>query len=514
MGTFLDLQKRSIISDLIKMNGESKKNLKVCSILFWSILLSVVFMEGYFLIGVLLLSILVGYIILIELIKARKSRTSKKLINFRENIRKEAQKTRVKEMYEQGLAQLKNRNYKEARKSFKTVQDDSYGILIDFRRDIPIKLKLTENRLNLDKITKIDSIIKDGDKKQSIFNKKIEFSNLYNQYGKRNGKKAIWKRQETKAFKIWNDAKKKINEYDYEYPLVDYRYAFNLTNDLYDSIEKDLIQNKILDKINDTCIAEIKVIRDNVKELRKRNIFGEAIDKLTIALQLTDKIIDLELKNKSVNEINEDIDQTYILEINSMITKAEKLKKEKLCNEVTVILNEALLKSIKLKNSHNKDQKIQEIYKYFDSTYNDMIIEKIERGNELKKTTNFNESMNAYNEAYKIAQKFYSSHKRKNNSKMINGLKKSTKIAKIKNAILQLGTQFARLQIIEIAEECGEDEDLIVTTVKDMIEGEEIYAKYFERSRAVAFNLQANIDDIDKLMAIYKQWEKEEKDKV
>ena len=197
-----------------------------------------------------------------------------------------------------------------------------------------------------------------------------------------------------------------------------------------------------------------------------------------------------------------------------MITKAEKLRKEKFCNEVIVILNEAISKAIKMKISHNKDHKIEEINQYFDSTYNDMIIEKIERGNELKKTLNFNESINAYNEAYKIAQKYYGSHKRKNNSKMINGLIKSTIIAKIKNVILQLGTQFARLQIIEIAEECGEDEDLIVITVKEMIEGNEIYAKYFDSSRAVAFNLQANIDEIDSLMDKYKQWEKEEKDKI
>ena len=95
----------------------------------------------------------------------------------------------------------------------------------------------------------------------------------------------------------------------------------------------------------------------------------------------------------------------------------------------------------------------------------------------------------------------------------INELIESTKIAKIKNIILRLGTQFARLEIIEIAEECGEEEDLIIRTVREMIEGKEIYAKYFESSRAVAFNLQANIDDIDKLMGKYKQWEEDEKSK-
>lgn len=49
--------------------------------------------------------------------------------------------------------------------------------------------------------------------------------------------------------------------------------------------------------------------------------------------------------------------------------------------------------------------------------------------------------------------------------------------------------------------------DLIVATVKEMIENKEIFAKYFESSKSVAFNQQANIDEIDKLMSAYKDWE-------
>jgi len=40
-----------------------------------------------------------------------------------------------------------------------------------------------------------------------------------------------------------------------------------------------------------------------------------------------------------------------------------------------------------------------------------------------------------------------------------------------------------------------------------MIDKKEIYAKYFESSKSVAFDQQANIDEIDKLMEAYKEWE-------
>ena len=81
------------------------------------------------------------------------------------------------------------------------------------------------------------------------------------------------------------------------------------------------------------------------------------------------------------------------------------------------------------------------------------------------------------------------------------------KILKIKNTVIDLGTKFGRLQVVEIAEECGEDDDLIISTLKEMIENCEIYAKYFESSKSVAFDQQANIAEIDKLMMIFKEWE-------
>lgn len=78
----------------------------------------------------------------------------------------------------------------------------------------------------------------------------------------------------------------------------------------------------------------------------------------------------------------------------------------------------------------------------------------------------------------------------------------------IKKTILDLGTKFARIQIVEISEVSEiVDEKLIISTVKDMIKNKEIYAKYFESSKSIAFDQQANIEEIDKLMSIYKDWE-------
>ena len=74
--------------------------------------------------------------------------------------------------------------------------------------------------------------------------------------------------------------------------------------------------------------------------------------------------------------------------------------------------------------------------------------------------------------------------------------------------VLELGIKFTRLEIREIGEKSSiDDEDIIIEVVKDMIKNKEIYAEYFSSSKAIAFDQQANIEEIDKLMAIYKKWE-------
>jgi hypothetical protein len=80
----------------------------------------------------------------------------------------------------------------------------------------------------------------------------------------------------------------------------------------------------------------------------------------------------------------------------------------------------------------------------------------------------------------------------------------------IKKTILDLGIKFGRLQIMEISEVCSiKEEQLIIDTIKEMIDNKEIYAQYFSSTKSVAFDQQANIDEIDKLMSTYKDWEEE-----
>ena len=84
----------------------------------------------------------------------------------------------------------------------------------------------------------------------------------------------------------------------------------------------------------------------------------------------------------------------------------------------------------------------------------------------------------------------------------------------IKNVILELGTKYDRLNVDEISEKSNQDSGIITSTINEMIGNNEIYAEYFSSTKMVAFNKQANLNEIDTLMAKYKEWEKGQVEKI
>ncbi|MFX1456357.1 MAG: hypothetical protein ACFFDB_13365 [Promethearchaeota archaeon] len=91
---------------------------------------------------------------------------------------------------------------------------------------------------------------------------------------------------------------------------------------------------------------------------------------------------------------------------------------------------------------------------------------------------------------------------------------KEEDISIIKKTILDLSTKFDRLEVHDISEKCGVDKNTIIQVLKNMTKKNEVYAEYFKTTNSVAFNQKANIEEIDSLMAKYKEWEDDRIDKL
>lgn len=169
----------------------------------------------------------------------------------------------------------------------------------------------------------------------------------------------------------------------------------------------------------------------------------------------------------------------------------EKRQKEHLKN---VFLDKALLTSLK---SGKKDLNAED--------YKNRIRKEKEDVEELFEARKYEELLRKLQEIYTLSEFFKLKDVRKWLSEKINDFQ----IISIKKTILDLGTKFDRLNIKEIAERSMFiDKDLIIRVIKNMINNEEIYADYFESSKALVFDKDANMEEIDDLMETFQKWEK------
>ena len=265
----------------------------------------------------------------------------------------------------------------------------------------------------------------------------------------------------------------------------------------------------VKNKVNEEKSKEIKLNIEKGEILKDQGKFQDSLQEHLKAFNIADEMFSSDEKNKKIEDIKAKIDDIYSIRIDRLIEQGNQLKSQEFFDKAIRIFNSAFDLSHKIYNSMDKDEAQNKIKNCFDSLYSDMIKEKIKTGNQLRKDLQYDDPIKIFRESIKIAEKLYDSSKKNGKISKLKSLIHQTQIAKIKNTILNLGTKFGRLHIMEISEECGEDESLIISTVREMIEGSEIYAKYFESSKSVAFDQQTNIKEIDKLMEQYQQWEKE-----
>jgi len=81
------------------------------------------------------------------------------------------------------------------------------------------------------------------------------------------------------------------------------------------------------------------------------------------------------------------------------------------------------------------------------------------------------------------------------------------KQAQVRKKVLNFSTTYSEFKIYDLAQICSTDKDFIKSVVKKMIKNNEIYAEYFKNTKKFAFNIKSNLEEIDKLMALYEQWE-------
>ena len=259
----------------------------------------------------------------------------------------------------------------------------------------------------------------------------------------------------------------------------------NLGSDFKQIIEKT---NKIKEKIDYFYSDLIKERIETGRSLTEQKKFDESIKIMKDIFKITVYIYDFKLRSELKEKIKSNSNLIYSAMIKAEIeTSFELINKNKFEETIRKLENTfKIAKNIfdfKLRSSVIENLKTKS-----DLIYSAVIKKEIENSYELNNLKKFDESIKKLEHCFEICDKISNLRLQNESSEEINQLKSKIRIAKIKNSVLGLGMRFPRLQASDIAENCGEDEGLIVSTIKEMIVNEEIYAMYFENSKSVAFD--------------------------
>ena len=77
----------------------------------------------------------------------------------------------------------------------------------------------------------------------------------------------------------------------------------------------------------------------------------------------------------------------------------------------------------------------------------------------------------------------------------------------IKKILLDLATQYSRLEIVDIAEKSSLNREKVERVVIEMLNKKELYGEYLAPKKIIEFNVELNIEEIDSLLETYKKWE-------
>ncbi|MFW9936796.1 MAG: hypothetical protein ACFFD5_04060 [Candidatus Thorarchaeota archaeon] len=83
----------------------------------------------------------------------------------------------------------------------------------------------------------------------------------------------------------------------------------------------------------------------------------------------------------------------------------------------------------------------------------------------------------------------------------------------LKKEILDLSTKFTRLEVRGISEKLDKDPILVLNLIKNMLKNKEVYGEYFESTKTITFDQQANIDEIDQLLSKFSKFEEKKIEK-
>lgn len=227
---------------------------------------------------------------------------------------------------------------------------------------IDTKIKLTEDKINAEKLNLLALVIEKGDN----LKRETKFSEANNEY--------------QKAFKIIE--------------------------------EMVIIHQEIRDlKVEGVYVKQIQNLISQGVKLKTEKFFDSAIEIFNQALKLSEKKLNSAEKEQVINDIKKrgaEANDIYIKQVQDLIAEGIKLKSEKSFYQALKTSNNALNLSKKMFPSSINKQLVNKLNELKIDIYNDMVKENVELGKHLKTQEKVDEANQRFNIALNLIGEKYS----------------------------------------------------------------------------------------------------------
>ncbi|MFX1366713.1 MAG: SBBP repeat-containing protein [Promethearchaeota archaeon] len=262
---------------------------------------------------------------------------------------------------------------------------------------------------------------------------------------------------------------------------------------------------EIKKKIKKKNAQKIKIMTEKGDLLNIQPIIKESINSYQKNLLKTEKT-----RKYMTNSMRSGIMK---LQITELVEKAERLKREG--EFIGALENLSLAGKLvdKITDKSINEQLTRNILNLLDSIYIETIEKKIEEALKLREMKKFEESISLFNDTFSDVDKIRDKTLKDKNLSILKDYVITTRIIKTKDFIFNLSQNSERLEVSDIVEKSGMREAYILSAILDMIKNREISAEYIKSTKEVVFQKQVNIEEIDKLIKSFEDWEKEGKGK-
>ncbi|MFX1311788.1 MAG: tetratricopeptide repeat protein [Promethearchaeota archaeon] len=240
---------------------------------------------------------------------------------------------------------------------------------------------------------------------------------------------------------IIEKGKELISQKGVERAISEFRNALSITKKMYTSDIKNLKLNHIAETLNPIYIEQIKPILEKGEEILKKEKYEEsistikeAVEILTQALDIAQRMVDSGIKDREIKKISDLINQPCLAGIKIIKDRSIQLIVQKKYDDAISEIYIALSLAKLMAYPEDENEELENLKNLVNKVYSAEIKEVLDRGDKFLEQKEYDKAIETYNEALSMTNKMYLTDEMEKEVNMIKSLIYETEVKQLVGA--------------------------------------------------------------------------------